>query len=302
MSNVAAMQETLKAWPCPVAGDDEASATGRHPLASEVMEELMRALRDASFPILLDRAGTGHTSEDVVVPSGLATIQIDAESLHRVEAFTRHRAHTYFRNATRLATLLAGYTDIEPDLMAVLDELFRLWGSMGAAADDLQDIFLDFAAGIHSVCTVMAHLCVAEDASLRPTFRRDLPAGLLRNQRDRLAVLFGVTDTKLDRAALVALVNEIELRRALAEYFEDQGTLFAAAIGEAVLRFGFSVEFMSEMVAVVCRDPEFALPKTYLTAFNSIKNDKLRGLMNRHVGRFITGYFLERFWPKGEEA
>jgi hypothetical protein len=74
-------------------------------------------------------------------------------------------------SAAELATLLAGYTGIEPDLSDVLDRLFRLWGSIGAATDDLQHIFVDFAAGTHSVCTVMAHLCVAQDADLRPAFR-----------------------------------------------------------------------------------------------------------------------------------
>ena len=266
------------------------------------MEELMRALREASFPILLDRAGTGHTSTDVPGSSGLAPIQIDAESLRRVEAFTRHRAHTYFMRATGLATLLSGYTEIESELLAVLDELFRLLGSMGAGADDLQDVFIDFAAGMHSVCTVMAHLCVSEDTELRPAFRRDLPEDQLSDQRDRLASLFGVPDEKVDRTALVAQLNEIELRRALAEYFERQGTLFAATMYKAVINFGFSTELMSEMVAVVCRDPEFALPDAYLTVLRTIKDGNVLAFMNAQVGKFITEYFLERFWPKGEEA
>ncbi len=127
LSGMTAMQETLNSWPEPVA-NDQAPPTGRHPLAEEIMQELMRALREASFPILLDRAGTGHKSSDVAGFSSLASIQIDAESLRRVEAFTRHRAHTYFMRATGLATLLAGYTEIEPGLLAVLDELYRLWG------------------------------------------------------------------------------------------------------------------------------------------------------------------------------
>jgi hypothetical protein len=94
----------------------------------------------------------------------------------------------------------------------------------------------------------------------------------------------------------------VERRRALAEYFECQGPLFAATVGEAVLRFGFSAELMREMAAVVYRDPEFALPEIYLTALKTITDDSLRDLMNGYVGRFITQYFLERFWPKEEEA
>jgi hypothetical protein len=59
---------------------------------------------------------------------------------------------------------------------------------------------------------------------------------------------------------------------------------------------------MSEMVAVVCREPEFASPEIDLTALKTITDDSLRDLMNGYVGRFITQYLLERFWPKEEEA
>lgn len=302
LSGVTAMQATLDRWPRLVALGKEASSTGRHPLAMEIIEALIRALREASFPILLDRAGMGHTFNDIVTTSGLAPIKIDAESLRRVEAFTRHRAHTYFMRATDIAILLAGYTAIEPELHKVLDELFRLWGSMGAAMDDLQDIFGDFAAGIHSICTVMAHLCVAEDADLRPAFRQNLPEDLLRNQRKRLAGLFGVQDAKLDRVALVALMNELELRKALTQYLEGQGTMLAAAIYLAVSRFGFSAEFMIEMVSVACSDPEFTLPEIYLMALEAMLDEELLGIMNVQAGKFIAAYFLERFWPKGEGA
>jgi hypothetical protein len=303
LSGVTAMQDILNRWPRHTAENEKNGAsTGRHPLAMEAMEKLMHALREASFPILLDRAGLGHASEDTPTASGLRPIQIDAESLHRVEAFTRYRAHTYFMRATEFATLLARYTSIGSDLSGVLDRLFSLWGSMGAAADDLQDIFVDFAAGIHSICTVMAHLCVAEDPKLRPAFRRSLPQDLLLGQRERLAGLFGVGSLELDRAALVALLDEIDLRRALTDYFEGQGRLLSAVVYEAVSRFGFSVELIVEMVSVVCRDPKFALPKMYMTAFETIRDENMAGIMHVQVGKFITAYFLGRFWPTGGQA
>jgi truncated hemoglobin YjbI len=298
LSGVTAMHETLNRWPRPVAQENEALSTGRHPLALEIMEALMRALREASFPILLDRAGLGHTANDTLTSTSLAALLVDAESLQRVESFVRHRAHTYFMRATELATQLAGYTAIEADLAETLDKLFSLWGSMGAATDDLQDIFVDFAAGIHSVCTVMAHLCVAEDESLRPVFRRDLPEDLVREQRKRLTGFFGVTDAKLDHAALVGLLNEIGLRKALTEHFEAQGTLFAAAIYKATFHFGFNPKLMMEIVSVVCRDPEFDVPAIYLSALERVSDENVLRIMNVQVGKFITAYFVERFWPK----
>ena len=301
LTGMSAMQETLLAWPYPQAGDGQAVLPGPHPLASAVMEELLRALREASFPILLDRAGTGHTSNELLLPSGLASLRIDASSMRRVEAFAHHRAHTYLMRAASLASLLAGYASIDPDLKAMLQSLFRLWGSMGAAMDDLHDIFIDFGAGIHSICTVMAHLCVAEDATLRPSFRRELPLGLVADQRGRLAGLFGVTHAKLDRTALITLVSEIELRKALEEYFAEQAALLAATIGEAIRRFNFSAQFMSEIVAVVCRDPDFSLPDTYLTALTAVTDDSMRRLMDDYVGGLISQYILERYWPSQEK-
>lgn len=302
LSGVTAMQEILNRWPRASVERSEASSPGRHPLTAEIMEGLMRALREASFPILLDRAGFGHSSYDVATPSGLAPIQIDAHSLHRVESFTRHRAHTYFVRATELATLLAGYISIAPDLSAALDELFGLWGSLGAATDDLQDIFVDFAAGIHSVCTVMTHLCVAEDPELRPACRRNLQEGLVRDQRKQLAEFFAVTDARMDRAGLVTLLNEIELRKALTDHFEAKGTLFAAAIHKAALHFGFSPKLMVEIVSVVCGDPDFDVPEIYLSALQTVTDRSVLEIMNVQVGKFITAYFVGRFWPKDAET
>ena len=299
---VTAMHETLNRWPRPVAQENEASSTGRHPLAPEILEALMRALREASFPILLDRAGIGHTANGIPTSTSLAPILVDAESLQRVESFTRHRAHTYFMRATELAALLAGYTAIEAGLAETLDKLFGLWGSMGAATDDLQDIFVDFASGIHSVCTVMAHLCVAEDENLRPMFRRGLPESFVRDQRKRLAGLFGLADAKLDRTALVGLLNQIGLRRALTEHFEAQGALFAIAIYKASFHFGFNPKLMMEIVSVVCCDPEFRVPDIYLSALETIADENVMRVMTVQVGKFITAYFIERFWPKDAEA
>lgn len=301
LSGVTAMHETLSRWPCPVAQEDEALSTGRHPLALEIVAALTRALREASFPILLDRAGLGHAT-NTPKSTSLAAILVDVDSLRRVESFTRHRAHTYFMRATELATLLAGYTAIEADLAETLDELFSLWGSMGAATDDLQDIFIDFAAGIHSVCTVMAHLCVAEDANLRPVFRRDIPEDLIRDQRTRLTGFFAATDVNLDRAALLGLLNEIGLRRALTDHFEAYGTLFTAAVYKATLLFRFSPKLVIEIVSVVCRDPEFHVPDVYLSALETMSDENVLRIMSIQVGKFITSYFVGRFWPKDAEV
>lgn len=292
-----AMQTVLREWPQSFEVSEGSWSTGCHPLAAEIMEELVRALREASFPILLDRAGTGHSSTDTGVSSGLKSILVDAESLKRIDAFTRYRAHTYFVRAFDLATSIAGFTDIEPKLREVVNELFRLWGALGAATDDLQDIFLDFASGIHSVCTVMAHLCVAEEAELRPHCRQYLPVTLLRDQRCRLGEYFGVTDSEIDRSVLIKFLKEIELDRALEEHLQRQATHFAAKLGEAVLHFGFSAELLMEMAVVVCRDQEFFVPETYLSSFKDTWDEKARNAINLRAGRFIAHNILERFWP-----
>jgi hypothetical protein len=187
-------------------------------------------------------------------------------------------------------------------LTSALDELFCLWGVLGAATDDLQDLFIDFAAGIHSVCTVMAHLCVADDVALRPAFRREFSVDLARDQRRRLTSFFGATDAKLDRSALLALLDEIDLRRALIEHFEGHGTRFAAAIYKAASKFGFSARLLIEIVSVVCEDPEFSVPEIYHTALETITDETILGIMNVQVGRFITAYFVDRYWPRSGEA
>jgi hypothetical protein len=296
LTGVTAMHDTLNRWPNRIC-DDEEAASEQHPLAMEIVGALMRALREASFPILLDRAGLGHELGDGPTSSGLAPILIDGSSLKRVEAFARHRAHTYFMRATDLAALLAGYSSIATDLSAALDELFGFWGLLGAATDDLQDLFIDFAAGIHSTCTVIAHLCVAEDVALRPAFRRDLPESLVADQRRRLADFVGATDSKLDRSGLLALLNEIELRRALTEHFESQGMQFAGAIYKAASNFGFSTELMIEIVSVVCGDPDFTVPEIYHVALKTVTDESLLQTINVQVGIFVAGYIVNRFWP-----
>ena len=299
LSGVTAMQEIINRWPTSAIRGADVRETSRHPLAVEIVEELISALREASFPILLDRAGMSHTSK-AVASRGLTPIQVDSESLHRVEAFARHRAHTYFLRATRLATLLAGYSSIEPSLLEALSNIFRLWGFLGAATDDLQDIVDDFSAGIHSVCTVMAHLCVEQDPSLRPAFRRDLAEQLVRDQQERLARFFGTSEAVLDLAALLKLLDDIELRKALAHHFEGQGAQLAAAIYYTVNRYGFDPNLLVEIVSVVCRDPNFNLPDIYLTAIATVKDEMILKLINDQAGKFMTNYFLERFWPKAQ--
>jgi hypothetical protein len=292
-----AMQNVLREWPKSPETSEGSSSIGQHSLTVDIMEELLRALRDASFPILLDRAGTGHSSNGMEVSSGLKSILIDGDSVKRIEAFTRFRAHTYFVRAFELATSIAGFTDIDPKLREVVNELFRLWGALGAATDDLQDIFIDFASGIHSVCTVMAHLCVAEKAELRPNCRRFLPEILLREQRSRLEKYFGVSDSEIDCAVLINFLREIELDRALEEHLEHQAILFAAKLGEAVLHFGFSAELLMELAVTVSRDSEIIVPEAYLSSFKDIRNEKERTAINVRAGRFIAQNILQRFWP-----
>lgn len=294
LAGVTAMQEILETWPRDVS---RGALVGRHKLAPQINAALTRALREASFPILMDRAGLGHARDPDTSHSSLAPIIVDAQSLSRLEAYARHRAHTYFMRATDLAVLLAGYTRVEASLADALDRLFGLWGVLGAATDDLQDMHLDFSAGIHSVCTVMAHLCVAEDADLRPSFRRGLPQPLVGEQRNRLMQLLTM-GAKLDRVDLLAFLDEIELRRALTEHLEGYGADFAAAIYKAVVRFGFSAELMMEIVSVVARDPDFRAPDMYLSALRSVTDEAVLSIMNIQVGKFIAGYVVERFWPQ----
>ena len=295
LSGLKEMQEVLDRWPS-LQDEAQVSSIARHPLAFEITEELLHALRSASFPILLDRAGLGHVADEAQMHSGLAPLRVDSSSLLRVEAFARHRAHTYFKRAATLAALLAGYSAIDERLSETLDEIFALWGTLGAATDDMQDILVDFASGIHSVCAVMAHLCVAEDREVRPLFRQSLPKSVIDNQRHRLSDLFG-SGVKCDPVELGRLLSEIELKRALRDYFEQRATLFADAIFRAVRRFEFRAELMIEMVAVVCRDPDFAVPEPFLTALNTIDDDLILQLISRQVGRFMTDYALARLWP-----
>lgn len=296
LAGITAMQQVLARWPQSRVCESR-ETNGFHPLANDVMTALLRALREASFPILLDRAGLGHAAGASPTFSGLAPILIDEQSLGRVQAFARHRAHTYFMRATDLATLLAGYQEVDPKLASALDELFGLWGILGAGMDDLQDIFIDFAAGIHSICTVMAHLCVAKEPELRPSFRQNLAMDIVSDQQARLAECFGATDKNLDKNVLLALLEEIELRKALTEHFEQIGTDFAAAIYKAASKFGFSARLMTEIVSIVCGDPNFAVPEIYHLALATVTNETVLGLMNVQVGKFITVYFVDRYWP-----
>jgi len=292
------MHTVLREWPQSFESSDESLSKGRHPLSTDIIEKLAQALREASFPILMDRAGTGHSSTEAHVSTELKPILVDKESLKRIEAFTRYRAHTYFVRAFGLATSIAGFSDVEPKLWEVVNELFRLWGSLGAATDDLQDIFLDFSSGIHSVCSVMAHLCVAEDAEIRPHCRQYVPATLLRDQRSRLKKYFCVTNSEINRTELIEFLKEIELDRALEQHLERQATLFTAKLGEAVLHFGFCAELLMEIAVVVSQDPEFFVPETYLNSFRDTQGEKARNMMNLRAGKFIAHNIIERFWPK----
>lgn len=299
LSGVTAMQEVLGRWPVIDAEGSTSSRLGQHPLTNEIIGELLRALREASFPILLDRSGAGHSSSGEPLDSGLMPINVDADSLRRVEDFSRHRAHTYFMRATTLAVLLAGYKTIDPDFLGALQRLFHSWSVLGAATDDLQDIFTDFDAGIHSSSTVLAHLCVSGDPSLRPSFRKNVPEATLADQRVRLKVFFGNSDTRASAEDFLDFLDEIELRKAITLYLEDHGISLAEAVHDAIVRFNFRPEIMSDIVSVVCRDPGFSLPSTYLEFVKAADDPQILHAMNAHAGKLITNYLLERFWPDG---
>lgn len=297
LSGITAMQEVLQRWPSP------SESTGvtthrRHPLSPEITETLVRALREASFPILLDRAGLGHDPEAQVMSSGLAPILIDDLSMHRVEAFARHRAKTYFMRATEIAILLAGYNSIDPNLRYSLERIYDNWGSMGAAADDLQDIFLDFSAGIHSSCTVLAHLCVAAEKDLRPHFRRDVPEPMVRNQRERLHQLFGTTGNNFNTEELFALVEEIDLRRALSEYLITRGKDFASSVFDAAVGYQFDPRLIIEIVAEVSADPRFRVPDAFFSVLNAIPDEATLEFLKLEAGKYFASYVLETYWPR----
>jgi len=298
LSGITAMHDRLERWPNAA---DKDSGAERHPLSMEVMEALLRALREASFPIVLDRTGLGHCLKSESTPSGLHPIIVDDLSLSRVQAYVRHRAHTYFMRAAELAALLAGYRGFAPPLEEALDDLFRHWGVLGAATDDLDDLVSDFAAGIHSLCAVLAHLCVAEDATLRPTFRRNLPSQIIREQRDRLGSVFGAGPDNLDPEAVLSLLEDIELRRALIEHLAKQGESLARAVYKLVRHFAFDPQLMVDLVSVVARDPEFGIPQQYRKLFELDYNEMLMEILVPQAGQFIASYIVKHFWPTTPE-
>lgn len=292
LAGVTAMQARLDAWP-----HRAGTGASRHPLAGEVLEAFVRALREASFPILLDRTGLGHTSGETRTASGMAPLVIDALSLRRLEAFSRHRAQTYFMRAIDIAARLASYEAIAPDLQDGLDEIFGLLGLLGAATDDIQDLVLDFPAGIHSACTVMAHLCVADDPALRPAFRRDLADDVVRDQARRLSGFFGVTVRGVDRTVLLRLLEEIELRKALTAEYEVPGARLTRVTHGVATQYGFSPKLLMELVSVVSRNPEFEVPEMVLTALESPVDEDVLDLVTAQAGAFIAQYLVDRFWP-----
>lgn len=298
LSGMEAMQEALQRWP----GHSKGSGGiiwREHALSREITETLVKALKEASFPILLDRAGLGHDVEGEVMSSGLAPISIDSLSMRRVEAFARHRAKTYFMRATEISILLAGYNLIEPELRSSLERVYDNWGSMGAAADDIQDIFLDFAAGIHSSCTVLAHLCVAAESEIRPHFRRNVPELTVRNQRERLIELFGSTDEKLNKKELLTLLGEIGLHRALSEYLVTRGQEFASAVFAAAVSFQFDPRLIIEVVAEITADPGFRVPDVFFAALNAAPDKATLEFLKAEAGKYFAAYVLDTYWPRG---
>lgn len=288
LAGMTSAKDTLHNWP--------AIASLRQPNAKRIFGELLRALREASFPILLDRAGFGHVRSEEGSRE-LFELEIDRRSLNRVALYSRHRAHTYFLRAVWIAVLASGYEDIEPELETLLSRLFELLGSIGAASDDLQDTFVDLSARVHSVVSVMAHLCVAEDQTLRPSFRKDIEDLNLQFQRERLFELWGTPWEELDRNQALQLLEVIELRQALYHHYEPQCIEFANCMYKAVTDYGFSVELMSEIVSFVCRDKDFSIPSGYILMLRSLKDETSIQIANTEIGKYIANYFLDRFFP-----
>jgi hypothetical protein len=77
--------------------------------------------------------------------------------------------------------------------------------------------------------------------------------------------------------------------------------LFAAAIYEATSKFGLNPKLMIEIVSFVCDDPEFNVPGIYLAALATPLDAKVLQTINIQVGKFISSYFITRFWPKSGE-
>jgi hypothetical protein len=291
LAGITAAQDILSEWP--------KHALLPKPDAKRIIDELLRALREASFPILLDKSGLGYVrakKED----ERHGGLQIDASSMARVALYARHRAHTYFLRAFRIAVLAAGYKEIESELENLLDRLLELLASIGAASDDMQDTFVDFSVRTHSAVSVMAHLCVAQEGSLRPPFRREVEDLDIQSQRQLLFEVWGVNSDKLDRQKVFRLFDVIGLRKALHLHYEPQCIEFANCMYKAVKDYGFSVDFMSEIVAFVCQDMRFSIPSQYFLILESLDDISSIEFANREIGKYITNYLLDRFLPSEE--
>ncbi len=293
LAGITDIQDALNEWPI--------LPRNHQPNSKRVLEELLRALREASFPILLDRSGLGydHAESDGDRYLGL---QIDDASLNNVALYARHRAHTYFLRALWIAVFATGYNKIDTELERLLERLLELLASIGAASDDMQDTFVDFSARTHSVVSVMAHLCVADELSLRPLFRRKVEEAEIQHQRQLLSDVWGAASDQAGREKITQLFESIELKKALYQHYEPQCIEFANCMFTAVKSYGFSVELMSEIVAYVCQDKEFSIPSQYISMLESLDDEVLIGLVNLEIGKYITGYFLDKFLPSKEKT
>lgn len=289
LAGITAAQDALNEWP--------EMPLNEQPRTERVVEELVRALREASFPILLDRSGLGYfhaaSGED-----RHTELQIDEASLSNVALYARHRAHTYFLRALWIAVLTTGHEAIDEELEKTLERLFELLASIGAASDDLQDAFVDLSARTHSIVSVMAHLCVADDQNLRPLFRQKKDEAELDEQRRILSELWGAPLNETNKQKAIELFKAVGLREALYQHYEPQCIEFASSMYEAVKKYDFSVELMSEIVGYVCQDEKFSIPPQYIMMLESLDDEAMVNLANTEIGKYIAGYFIERFLPR----
>lgn len=294
---LASQEEILSEWPVASPGKPQVAP---HMFRYELLSEQQRALREASFPILFDRAGLGHEKPTTGSELRFSPLLIDENSFSRVQSYSRHRAHSYFQRALRFSSLLCGFAEIEKKLEEMLSELFRLLGLLGSAADDIDDLFLDFEAGIHSSVSVVAHMSVSPIESVRPASRRRVDPKLIDAQRFRLNSLFGRSLTGRERNELLELLDEMGLKESLRTQYKGIATEFSQKVYEVVVDYGFSTEIIRDLVVVVAKDPVFDLPPNIGKLMTEIDNPFLLQAVHSQVGEFITDYFVDRFWPQLE--
>ena len=156
LAGITAMQEALQRWPSP---SGTGSETNVSPLSREITETLVLALKEASFPILLDRAGLGHDTEAQVMSSGLAPILLDNLSIHRVEFSRTAPSKNLFMRATEIAIFLAALQFHDPDLRSSLERVYDS-GLDGSRRRMTSKMFSSTLQQVFTLLALFWHICV----------------------------------------------------------------------------------------------------------------------------------------------